>query len=65
MLKVELSDAEIQKRLVTWKAPKPRYATGVMAKYALLVSSSSLGAITAVPTSFSSGAEPVSTGRTL
>jgi hypothetical protein len=36
-----------------------------MAKYALLVSSSSLGAITAVPANFSSGTAPVSTGRTL
>ena len=64
-LSVELSDAEIQKRLSSWQPPKPRYATGVMAKYALLVSSASLGAITTVPASFSSGLEPVSTGRTL
>jgi len=64
-LAVELTDAELQKRLSSWQAPKPRYANGVMAKYALLVSSSSLGAITAVPASFSSGLAPVSTGRTL
>lgn len=64
-LRVEVTDAEIQKRLATWKAPKPRYAHGVMAKYALLVSSSSLGAITSVPASFSSGAVPASSGRTL
>jgi dihydroxy-acid dehydratase len=64
-LNVELTEAEIQKRLVSWQAPKPRYANGVMAKYALLVSSSSLGAITSVPASFSSGTVPVSTGRTL
>jgi dihydroxy-acid dehydratase len=64
-LNVELTDAEIQKRLAAWKAPKPRHTSGVMAKYALLVSSSSLGAITAVPASFSSGSTPVSTGRTL
>jgi dihydroxy-acid dehydratase len=64
-LVVELTDAELQKRLSSWQAPKPRYANGVMAKYALLVSSSSLGAITAVPASFSSGLAPVSTGRTL
>jgi hypothetical protein len=43
----------------------PRYTHGVMAKYALLVSSSSLGAITSVPASFSAGAAPVSSGRTL
>ena len=64
-LSVEVTDAELQKRLAGWQAPKPRYANGVMAKYALLVSSSSLGAITAVPANFSSGTAPVSTGRTL
>ncbi|MGB7730594.1 MAG: dihydroxy-acid dehydratase [Candidatus Acidiferrum sp.] len=64
-LSVEVTDAELQKRLASWQAPKPRYANGVMAKYALLVSSASLGAITAVPANFTSGPEPVSTGRTL
>jgi dihydroxy-acid dehydratase len=64
-LNVEITDAELQKRLTSWKAPKPRYSHGVMAKYALLVSSSSLGAITTVPASFSSGITPVSSGRTL
>jgi dihydroxy-acid dehydratase len=64
-LSVDLTDAEIQKRLASWQPPKPRYAHGVMAKYALLVSSSSLGAVTSVPAEFSSGQVPVSTGRTL
>jgi dihydroxy-acid dehydratase len=64
-LNVEITDAELQKRLASWKAPQPRFAQGVMAKYALLVSSSSLGAITSVPASFSSGSTPVSSGRTL
>jgi dihydroxy-acid dehydratase len=64
-LRVEITDAEMQKRLASWKAPQPRYVHGVMAKYALLVSSSSLGAITSVPASFASGAVPVSSGRTL
>src|SRR5580693_3812915 len=41
-LDVELTDAEIQKRLATWKPPAPRYASGVMAKYALLVSSAAV-----------------------
>ena len=45
-LRLELSDAEIQARLAKWKAPEPRYKTGVFAKYAALVSSASLGAIT-------------------
>ena len=64
-LSVELTDAEIQKRLASWKAPKPRFTSGVMAKYAYLVSSSSLGAVTSVPDTFSSGSLPGSTGRTL
>jgi len=54
-LNVEISAAEMQKRLASWKAPAPRFTSGVMAKYALLVSSPSLGAITAVPASFSAG----------
>jgi dihydroxy-acid dehydratase len=64
-LAVDITDAEIQKRLATWKAPKPRFAQGVMAKYAFLVSSASLGAITSVPTNVSSGVKPESSGRTL
>ena len=64
-LNVEITDAEMQKRLAAWKAPKPRYAQGVMAKYALLVSSSSLGAVTTVPSTSSSGATQLSSGRTL
>lgn len=52
-LRVELSEAEIQKRMSTWRAPAPRYATGVFAKYALLVSSAARGAVTTVPESFS------------
>lgn len=61
-LNVEISDEEIQKRLSAWQAPAPRFTSGVMAKYALLVSSSSLGAVTAVPTG---GASTVQSGRTL
>ena len=45
-LDVEISDEEMAERLKTWKAPAPRYATGVMAKYAKLVSSASIGAVT-------------------
>jgi dihydroxy-acid dehydratase len=45
-LRVELSDAEIVQRSKAWQAPAPRYATGVMAKYARLVSSASTGAVT-------------------
>ena len=45
-LDVELSEEEIKKRLAAWKAPVPRYKTGVMAKYARMVSSASVGATT-------------------
>jgi dihydroxy-acid dehydratase len=45
-LDVELSDAEMSARLKQWKPPTPRYTTGVMAKYARLVSSASQGAVT-------------------
>jgi dihydroxy-acid dehydratase len=44
-LNVELSGAEIKNRLEGWKAPLPRYKTGVMARYARSVGSASQGAI--------------------
>jgi len=47
-LDVELSAAEIKRRLAKWREPKPRYKTGVFAKYAALVSSASEGAVTRV-----------------
>ena len=46
LLSVDLSDAEIAKRLQQWQAPEPRYKKGVLAKYVKLVSSASEGAIT-------------------
>jgi dihydroxy-acid dehydratase len=45
-LEVELSDEEIKSRLARWSPPAPRYTSGVMAKYARLVSSASEGAVT-------------------
>src|SRR6266481_3894476 len=57
-LTLDLSAAEIQKRLAGWTPRAPRFSSGVMAKYALLVSSSSLGAITSVPASFLGTAQP-------
>jgi len=45
-LSVDLTDEEIEERLKDWKNPQPRYTTGVMAKYAALVSSASEGAVT-------------------
>ena len=44
-LEVHLSAAELARRLKKWKAPAPRYKTGVMARYAKLVSSASEGAV--------------------
>lgn len=45
-LDVELSRSEMDARLRDWKPPQPRYRSGVMAKYARLVSSASEGAVT-------------------
>ena len=45
-LRVELSDDEIAERMKSWRKPEPRYTSGVFAKYAALVSSASLGAVT-------------------
>jgi dihydroxy-acid dehydratase len=46
VLEVEISDEVLRERMTQWKAPKPRYPTGVFAKYAALVWSASQGAIT-------------------
>ncbi len=46
LLHVQLSDNELEERRRNWQEPKPRYTTGVIAKYAKLVSSSSRGAVT-------------------
>jgi len=45
-LDAELPAAEIKKRLAKWKAPRPRYTSGVFAKYVKLVSDASAGAVT-------------------
>jgi dihydroxy-acid dehydratase len=45
---VEVSEADLQRRLEAWTPPAPRFHSGVMAKYARLVSSASLGAVTSV-----------------
>jgi dihydroxy-acid dehydratase len=45
-LDLEIAESELRSRLSAWKAPAPRYTTGVMAKYAKLVSSASEGAVT-------------------
>jgi dihydroxy-acid dehydratase len=45
-LQLDISDDELARRRAAWKPPAPRYTRGVLAKYAALVSSSSLGAVT-------------------
>jgi dihydroxy-acid dehydratase len=64
-LNLEITNAEMQRRLASWRAPAPRYTSGVMAKYALLVSSSALGAITVVPHILPSAMQPGTNARTL
>ncbi|MEG4273299.1 MULTISPECIES: dihydroxy-acid dehydratase [unclassified Microcoleus] len=46
LLQLNVSDAELEQRRALWQPPKPRYTKGVLAKYAKLVSSSSIGAVT-------------------
>jgi dihydroxy-acid dehydratase len=43
---VEVADGALKQRLAEWKGPAPRYTSGVLAKYARLVSSASTGAVT-------------------
>ena len=46
LLQLNVPDAEIERRRKAWRPPAPRYTSGVLAKYARLVSSASLGAVT-------------------
>ena len=46
LLQVHLSDEELEKRRRNWQPPLSQYKSGVIAKYAKLVSSSSRGAVT-------------------
>src|SRR5437867_8905047 len=46
VLQLDVSDAELARRRARWKPPAPRYTSGVLAKYAKLVSSASVGAVT-------------------
>ena len=45
-LSVNISDDEMARRREQWTPPHPRYDTGVLAKYAKLASSASMGAVT-------------------
>jgi dihydroxy-acid dehydratase len=46
LLQLEVTDAELARRRARWTPRPPKYTAGVLAKYAKLVSSSSLGAVT-------------------
>ena len=46
VLDLNVPAKEIKNRFKSWKAPKPRYTRGVLAKYAKLVSSAHCGAVT-------------------
>ena len=45
-ISVNLSSTAIRERLASWAPPSPKFETGVMAKYARLVSSAAVGAVT-------------------
>ena len=46
LLQLNVAAAELARRRAAWQPPAPRYPRGVLAKYAQLVSSSSVGAVT-------------------
>ena len=43
---LEVDDAELQRRRAAWRQPEPYATRGLLGKYAKLVSSASLGAVT-------------------
>jgi dihydroxy-acid dehydratase len=45
-LDLKVAEEELARRRAQWKAPVPRYRTGVFAKYAAMVTSASEGAVT-------------------
>ncbi|MCC7482588.1 MAG: dihydroxy-acid dehydratase [Hyphomicrobiales bacterium] len=45
-INLEITAKELKQRRAAWKAPRPRYTRGVLAKYASTVTSASLGAVT-------------------
>ncbi|MFN6516578.1 MAG: dihydroxy-acid dehydratase [Nostoc sp. CreGUA01] len=46
LLQININDAELTRRRAKWQPRSPRYTKGILAKYAKLVSSSSVGAVT-------------------
>ncbi len=49
LLQLNVDDAELDQRRRMWSGHTPKYKTGILGKYARLVSSSSLGAVTDQP----------------
>ena len=49
LLQLNIDEAVLAKRRAAWEPRPPRYKRGILGKYARLVSSSSLGAVTDVP----------------
>ena len=49
LLQLNVEEAELERRRSAWSAPVPKYRTGILGKYARLVSSSSQGAVTDQP----------------
>ncbi|MGA9118783.1 MAG: dihydroxy-acid dehydratase [Bacteroidota bacterium] len=49
LLQLNVPDEQLAARRARWKPPQPRYTSGVLAKYARLVSSSNIGAVTDLP----------------
>jgi len=45
LLQLNVPDAEIARRRSAWRAPKPRYTSGVLAKFARNAASASKGAV--------------------
>jgi dihydroxy-acid dehydratase len=45
-LQLEVDEQELERRRAAWQPPRPRYRAGVLHKYARLVSSASVGAVT-------------------
>ena len=46
LIQLNVPDDEIARRRAAWKAPEPRYARGVLSKFAKLASTASKGAVT-------------------
>jgi dihydroxy-acid dehydratase len=46
LLQLEVDEGELARRRAAWKPPAPRYTSGVLAKYARLVTSAARGAVT-------------------